>query len=142
MKKYIDFCKNNMELVTGVIIVLILSNFVIFQMAFENHNVFAGMLLSVIPYVIALALMFFGIGLRKRNGIDYSFIEILSTSIFIVLLIFGSVIIWLKLVAVISLLEKGIFEVGYIFIGIIFIFALILTLIGFIKFAYEDKGRK
>ena len=67
MKKYIDFCKNNMELVTGVIIVLILSNFVIFQMAFENHNVFAGMLLSVIPYVIALALMFLGIGLRKKT---------------------------------------------------------------------------
>lgn len=138
MKKYIDFCKNNMELVTGVIIVLILSNFVIFQMAFENHNVFAGMLLSVIPYVIALALMFFGIGLRKKNGIDYSFVEMLSFSIFIVYLIFGSVIIWLKLVAV----EKGIFEVSYIFIGIIFIFALILTLIGIIKFAYEDKGRK
>lgn len=142
MKKYINFCKNNMELVTGVTIILILSNFVILQMAFEKHNVFGGILLYVIPYVIALALMFFGIGLREKNGIDYSFIEMLSTSIFIVLLIFGSVIIWLKLVAVIPLIEKGIFEVGYIFIGIIFIFALILTLIGIIKFAYEDKGRK
>lgn len=142
MKKYIDFCKNNIELVTGIIIILILSNFVILKIAFEKNNVFAGMMLYTIPYVIALALMFFGIGLRKRNGIDYSFIEMLSTSIFIVLLIFGSVIIWLKLVAVIPLIEKGIFEVGYIFIGIIFIFALILTLIGFIKFAYEDNGRK
>lgn len=69
MKKYIDFFKNNIELVTGIIIILILSNFVIFKMAFENHNVFAGMLLSVIPYVIAMELMFLGIGLRKRNRI-------------------------------------------------------------------------
>jgi len=142
MKKYIDFFKNNIELVTGVTIILILSNFVILQMAFEKNNVFAGMLLYVIPYVIALTLMFFGIGSRKKNGIDYSFIEMLSTSIFIVLLMFGSVIIWLKLVAVISLLEKGIFEISYIFLCIIFIFGLILTLIGIIKFAYEDKGRK
>ena len=142
MKKYIDFFKNNIELVTGVTIILILSNFVILKIAFEKHNVFAGVFFSVIPYVIALALMFFGIGLRKRNGIDYSFIEMLLSSIFIVFLIFGSVIIWLKLVAAIPLLEKGIFEVSYIFIGIIFIFALILTLIGIIKFAYEDKGRK
>lgn len=142
MKKYINFLKNNIELVTGVTIILILSNFVILQMAFEKHNVFAGVFFSAIPYVIAMELMFFGIGLRKRNGIDYSFIEMLSTSIFIVLLIFGSVIIWLKLVAAIPLLEKGIFEVGSIFLCIIFIFALILTLIGIIKFAYEDKGRK
>ncbi len=142
MKKCIDFCKSNVELVVGVIIIFIISNFVILKMAFEKHNVFAGILLYSIPYVIALALMFFGIGLRKRNGIDYSFIEMLSTSIFIVLLIFGSVIIWLKLVAVIPLLEKGIFEVGYIFLCIIFIFALILTLIGIIKFAYEDRERK
>lgn len=142
MKKYIDFCKNNIELVTGVTIILILSNFVILKIAFEKNNVFGGILLYVIPYVIAMALMFFGIGLRKRNGIDYSFIEMLSTSIFIVLLIFGSVIIWLKLVAVIPLLEKGIFEVGHIFLCIIFIFALILTLIGIIKFAYEDRERK
>ena len=142
MKKYIDFFKNNIELVTGVTIILILSNFVILQMAFGKHNVFAGVFFSVIPYVIALTLMFFGIGSRKRNGIDYSFIEMLSTSIFIVLLIFGSVIIWLKLVAVISLLEKGIFEISYIFLCIIFIFGLILTLIGIIKFAYEDDGRK
>lgn len=142
MKKYIDFFKNNIELVTGVTIILILSNFVILQMAFEKHNVFAGVFFSVIPYVIALALMFFGIGLRKKNGIDYSFIETLLSSIFIVLLMFGSVIIWLKLVAVIPLLEKGIFEVGNIFLCIIFIFGLILTLIGIIKFAYEDKGRK
>lgn len=141
MKKYINFCKNNMELVTGVTIILILSNFVILKIAFEKNNVFGGILLYVIPYVIALALMFFGIGLREKNGIDYSFIEMLSTSIFIVLLIFGSVIIWLKLVAVIPLIEKGIFEVGYIFIGIIFIFALILTLIGIVKFAYKDNGR-
>lgn len=141
MKKYIDFCKNNIELVTGVTIILILSNFVILKIAFEKNNVFAGILLYVIPYVISLALMFFGIGLRKRNGIDYSFIEMLSTSIFIVYLIFGSVIIWLKLVAVIPLLEKGIFEVGNIFLCIIFIFGLILTLIGFIKFAYEDNER-
>lgn len=42
---------------------------------------------------------------------------------------FGSVIIWLKLVAAIPLLEKGIFEVGNIFLCIIFIFGLILTLI-------------
>ena len=142
MKKYIDFFKNNIELVTGVAIILILSNFVILQMAFEKHNVFAGVFFSTIPYVIAMELMFFGIGLRKKNGIDYSFIEMLSTSIFIVLLIFGSVIIWLKLVAVIPLLEKGIFEVGYIFLCIIFIFALILTLIGIIKFVYEDRERK
>lgn len=142
MKKYIDFFKNNIELVTGVTIILILSNFVILQMAFEKHNVFAGVFFSAIPYVIAMGLMFFGIGLRKRNGIDYSFIEMLSTSIFIVLLMFGSVIIWLKLVAAIPLLEKGIFEVGNIFLCIIFIFGLILTLIGFIKFAYEDNGRK
>lgn len=142
MKKYIDFFKNNIELVTGVTIILILSNFVILKIAFEKNNVFGGILLYVIPYVIALALMFFGIGLRKKNGIDYSFIEMLSTSIFIVLLIFGSVIIWLKLVAVIPLIEKGIFEVGNIFLCIIFIFGLILTLIGIIKFAYEDKGRK
>lgn len=142
MKKYIDFFKNNIELVTGVTIILILSNFVILKIAFEKHNVFAGVFFSVIPYVIALALMFFGIGLRKRNGIDYSFIEMLLSSIFIVFLIFGSVIIWLKLVAAIPLLEKGIFEVSSIFLCIIFIFALILTLIGIIKFAYEDKGRK
>ena len=142
MKKYIDFCKSNVELVTGVTIILILSNFVILKIAFEKNNVFAGMMLYTIPYVIALALMFFGIGLRKRNGIDYSFIEMLSTSIFIVLLMFGSVIIWLKLVAAIPLLEKGIFEAGNIFLCIIFIFGLILTLIGIIKFAYEDKGRK
>ena len=142
MKKYIDFCKNNMELVTGITIILILSNFVILKIAFEKNNVFAGMMLYTIPYVIALALMFFGIGLRKRNGIDYSFIEMLSTSIFIVLLMFGSVIIWLKLVAAIPLLEKGIFEVSSIFLCIIFIFALILTLIGIIKFAYEDDGRE
>lgn len=142
MKKYINFCKNNMELVTGVTIILILSNFVILKIAFEKNNVFGGILLYVIPYVIALALMFFGIGLREKNGIDYSFIEMLSTSIFIVLLIFGSVIIWLKLVTVIPLIEKGIFEVGNIFLCIIFIFGLILTLIGIIKFAYEDDGRK
>lgn len=142
MKKYIDFFKNNIELVTGVTIILILSNFVILKIAFEKHNVFAGVFFSVIPYVIALALMFFGIGLRKKNGIDYSFIEMLLSSIFIVLLIFGSVIIWLKLVAAIPLLEKGIFEVGSIFLCIIFIFALILTLIGIIKFAYEDNGRE
>ena len=142
MKKYIDFLKNNIELVTGVTIILILSNFVILKIAFEKHNVFAGVFFSVIPYVIALALMFFGIGLRKKNGIDYSFIEMLLSSIFIVLLMFGSVIIWLKLVAAIPLLEKGIFEVGNIFLCIIFIFGLILTLIGFIKFAYEDNGRK
>lgn len=141
MKRYIDFLKNNIELVTGVAIILILSNFVILQMAFEKHNVFAGVFFSAIPYVIAMELMFFGIGLRKRNGIDYSFIEMLSTSIFIVLLMFGSVIIWLKLVAVIPLLEKGIFEVGNIFLCIIFIFGLILTLIGIIKFAYEDNER-
>ena len=141
MKKYIDFCKNNIELVTGVTIILILSNFVILKIAFEKNNVFAGMMLYTIPYVIALALMFFGIGLREKNGIDYSFIEMLSTSIFIVLLIFGSVIIWLKLVAVIPLLEKGIFEVSSIFLCIIFIFALILTLIGIVKFAYKDNGR-
>lgn len=141
MKKYIDFLKNNIELVTGVTIILILSNFVILQMAFEKHNVFAGVFFSAIPYVIAMELMFFGIGLRKKNGIDYSFIEMLLSSIFIVFLIFGSVIIWLKLVAAIPLLEKGIFEVGYIFIGIIFIFALILTLIGIVKFAYKDNGR-
>lgn len=142
MKKYIDFLKNNIELVTGVTIILILSNFVILQMAFEKHNVFAGVFFSAIPYVIAMELMFFGIGLRKKNGIDYSFIEMLLSSIFIVFLIFGSVIIWLKLVAAIPLLEKGIFEVSSIFLCIIFIFALILTLIGIIKFAYEDKGRK
>lgn len=142
MKKYIDFCKNNMELVTGITIILILSNFVILKIAFEKNNIFGGILLYVIPYVIALALMFFGIGLRKRNGIDYSFIEMLSISIFIVLLMFGSVIIWLKLVAVISLLEKGIFEISYIFLCIIFIFGLILTLIGTIKFAYKDNGRE
>lgn len=142
MKKYINFLKNNIELVTGVTIILIISNFVILQMAFEKHNVFAGVFFSAIPYVIAMELMFFGIGLRKKNGIDYSFIEMLLSSIFIVLLIFGSVIIWLKLVAAIPLLEKGIFEVGSIFLCIIFIFALILTLIGIIKFAYEDKGRK
>lgn len=141
MKKYIDFLKNNIELVTGVAIILILSNFVILQMAFEKHNVFAGVFFSAIPYVIALALMFFGIGSRKKNGIDYSFIEMLSTSIFIVLLMFGSVIIWLKLVAAIPLLEKGIFEAGNIFLCIIFIFALILTLIGVLKFAYEDNER-
>lgn len=141
MKRYIDFLKNNIELVTGVAIILILSNFVILQMAFEKHNVFAGVFFSAIPYVIAMELMFFGIGLRKRNGIDYSFIEMLSTSIFIVLLMFGSVIIWLKLVAVIPLLEKGIFEVGNIFLCIIFIFGLILILIGIIKFAYEDNER-
>ena len=141
MKRYIDFLKKNIELVTGVAIILILSNFVILQMAFEKHNVFAGVFFSAIPYVIAMELMFFGIGLRKRNGIDYSFIEMLSTSIFIVLLMFGSVIIWLKLVAVIPLLEKGIFEVGNIFLCIIFIFGLILTLIGIIKFAYEDNER-
>lgn len=142
MKKYIDFCKNNIELVTGVTIILILSNFVILQMAFEKHNVFAGVFFSAIPYVIAMELMFFGIGLRKKNGIDYSFIEMLLSSIFIVLLIFGSVIIWLKLVAEIPFLEKGIFKVSSIFLCIIFIFALILTLIGVLKFAYEDKGRK
>lgn len=142
MKRYIDFLKNNIELVTGVAIILILSNFVILQMAFEKHNVFAGVFFSAIPYVIAMELMFFGIGLRKRNGIDYSFIEMLSTSIFIVLLMFGSVIIWLKLVAVIPLLEKGIFEISYIFLCIIFIFGLILTLIGTIKFAYKDNGRE
>ena len=142
MKKYIDFFKNNIELVTGVTIILILSNFVILQMAFEKHNVFAGVFFSAIPYVIAMELMFFGIGLRKKNGIDYSFIEMLLSSIFIVFLIFGSVIIWLKLVAAIPLLEKGIFEVSSIFLCIIFIFALILTLIGVLKFAYEDKGRK
>lgn len=142
MKKYINFFKNNIELVTGVTIILILSNFVILQMAFEKHNVFAGVFFSAIPYVIAMELMFFGIGLRKKNGIDYSFIEMLLSSIFIVSLIFGSVIIWLKLVAAIPLLEKGIFEVGSIFLCIIFIFGLILTLIGIIKFAYEDKGRK
>lgn len=142
MKKYIDFFKNNIELVTGIIIILILANFVIFQMAFEKHNVFAGVLLSVIPYVIAMALMFFGIGFRKKNGIDYSFIEILSISVFIVQLIFGSVIIWLKLVAAIPLLEKGIFEVGTIFIVIFFISGLILSLIGIVKFAYKDNGRK
>lgn len=66
----------------------------------------------------------------------------LLSSIFIVYLIFGSVIIWLKLVTAIPLLEKGIFEVSSIFLCIIFIFALILTLIGIIKFAYEDDGRK
>lgn len=142
MKKYINFCKNNMELVTGVTIILILSNFVILKIAFEKNNVFAGVFFSAIPYVIAMELMFFGIGLRKKNGIDYSFIEMLLSSIFIVYLIFGSVIIWLKLVAAIPLLEKGIFEVGYIFLCIIFIFALILTLIGIIKFAYEDRERK
>lgn len=142
MKKYIDFFKNNIELVTGVTIILILSNFVILQMAFEKHNVFAGVFFSAIPYVIAMELMFFGIGLRKKNGIDYSFIEMLLSSIFIVLLIFGSVIIWLKLVAAIPLLERGIFEVSSIFLCIIFIFALILTLIGIIKFAYKDRGRK
>lgn len=141
MKKYIDFLKNNIELVTGVTIILILSNFVILKIAFEKHNVFAGVFFSVIPYVIALALMFFGIGLRKKNGIDYSFIEMLLSSIFIVLLIFGSVIIWLKLVTAIPLLEKGIFEVGNIFLCIIFIFGLILTLIGVLKFAYEDNER-
>ena len=135
MKKYINFCKNNMELVTGVTIILILSNFVILKIAFEKNNVFAGVFFSAIPYVIAMELMFFGIGLRKKNGIDYSFIEMLLSSIFIVYLIFGSVIIWLKLVAAIPLLEKGIFEVSSIF-------ALILTLIGIIKFAYEDDGRK
>ena len=142
MKKYIDFCKNNMELVTGITIILILSNFVILKIAFEKNNIFGGILLYVIPYVIALALMFFGIGLRKKNGIDYSFIEMSLSSIFIVYLIFGSVIIWLKLVAAIPFLEKGIFEAGNIFLCIIFIFGLILTLIGIIKFAYEDKGRK
>lgn len=141
MKKYIDFCKNNIELVTGVTIILILSNFVILKIAFEKHNVFAGVFFSAIPYVIALALMFFGIGLRKKNGIDYSFIEMLLSSIFIVFLIFGSVIIWLKLVAAIPLLEKGIFEVSSIFLCIIFIFALILTLIGVLKFAYEGNER-
>lgn len=67
MKKYIDFLKNNIELVTGVTIILILSNFVILQMAFEKHNVFAGVFFSAIPYVIAMELMFFGIGLRKKT---------------------------------------------------------------------------
>lgn len=106
MKKYINFCKNNMELVTGVTIILILSNFVILKIAFEKNNVFAGVFFSAIPYVIAMELMFFGIGLRKKTE------------------------------------EKGIFEVSSIFLCIIFIFALILTLIGIIKFAYEDDGRK
>lgn len=67
MKKYIDFCKNNIELVTGVTIILILSNFVILKIAFEKNNVFAGMMLYTIPYVIAMELMFFGIGLRKKK---------------------------------------------------------------------------
>lgn len=67
MKKYIDFYKNNMELVTGITIILILSNFVILKIAFEKNNIFGGILLYVIPYVIALALMFFGIGLRKKT---------------------------------------------------------------------------
>ena len=142
MKKYIDFFKNNIELVIGVIIVLIISNFVIFKMAFENHNVFTGTLIFSIPYVLSLILMSFGISSRKHRGIEYSFTEMFSISIFIVLLLFGGIIVWLKLVTVIPFLEKGIFKISYIFLCIIFIFGLILTLIGIIKFAYEDKGRK
>lgn len=142
MKKYIDFCKSNVELVIGVITIFILSNFVIFKMAFKNQNVFTGILIFSIPYVLALALMFFGISSRKNRGIEYSFTEMFSISIFIVLLLFSGIIVWLKLVTVIPSLEKGSFEVSYIFISIIFIFGLILFLIGIMKFAYEDDGRK
>ena len=142
MKKCIDFCKSNVELVVGVIIIFIISNFVILKMAFEKHNVFAGILLYSIPYVIALALMFFGIGLRKRNGIDYSFIEMLANFIFIVQF-FGGIIIVFKMIIEIPVIEKGgTFGVGHIFFCIFFVSGLILTLIGIVKFTYKDNGRK
>lgn len=141
MKKYIDFYKNNMELVTGITIILILSNFVILKIAFEKKQYFWRYTALRNTLCHCPCTYVFWDRFKEKNGIDYSFIEMLSTSIFIVLLMFGSVIIWLKLVAVIPLLEKGIFEVGNIFLCIIFIFGLILTLIGFIKFAYKDNER-
>ena len=142
MKKYIDFCKSNVELVIGVIIVLIISNFVIFKMAFENHNVFTGILIFSIPYALALALVPFGISSRKKRGIGYSFIEMLANFIFIVQF-FGGIIIVFKMIIEIPVIEKGgTFGVGHIFFCIFFVSGLILTLIGIVKFTYKDNGRE